>query len=625
MALAIDASTPAVATQGSATTATITTASFTPPAGALLLILWSGNTAGGFNPTTPTVTDNLGAHLTYTLLDWQSRANAPTVDGQAASWWATVGTSAAMTVTVTTGTSQNNKEAELQVIVITGQAASPIGAHGKSGSTSAASIAQTYTAAATSGWGFIGVCDWSALGVETAGTGCTAISAGDVGIGQISYGNLRRTTADDSNGVSNTLNVTVPGTSTALSWVYAEVLPAAGGAAGTLPVDPTISQAAPQRTPGQVYVTRSTADPTAPPAGPVPLPVDGPAGIPPRVAGTTFVAAPRAEPYLDPPGWRQPAAAAYVAPRTGSALIVATRTDPAAVVDLPPAPLVDTVRTPTPIVVGTATITRSTADPDFPPVPVVELSRATPPATLAGTATMARPTADSAAVIDFPPVELVQLARAALPPALAGTATMTRPTADPPAVADFPPIPIVETSRPNGGPPMPGSIAITRPAADPTTPTQPAPVVLIVRTATWPTVAPTAVVDRSTADPTPDARQPIAIATIGMPAETLGWAILTRSVAPPPQPTITPATIEMPTPMPIRIGTAAVGVPRTDPPPAYVPIMVGLDGSARAGTIEGNTPSPASLDGPTTLGTVDGSTVQPGALDGRTTITGGIS
>lgn len=222
MALAIDASTPAVATSS---VAACTTASFNPPAGSLLLVKWAGNSTG--LPPQPSITDNLGVHLTYTLIDWVSAADTGR-DSQAAQWWALVGAGGAMTVTVTNNSTGGFVHAGLNVVVYTGQHATPIGAHGKAGSGSAASIAQSYTAQADSGQGHIAVCDWDALGAETAGTGCTLTNGGSGTIaGQISYGFLRRTLTDDVNGVSNTLNVTLPGTSTHLSWTWSEVVPAA--------------------------------------------------------------------------------------------------------------------------------------------------------------------------------------------------------------------------------------------------------------------------------------------------------------------------------------------------------------------------------------------------------------
>jgi hypothetical protein len=222
VALAIDASSPAAVTS---TTSTVTTASFTPPAGALLEISWSADSQLGVNPSAPSITDNLGAHLTYTPQAWQSRADAPNVDGQCAIWTAPVVTSAAMTITVT-----NNAGAGIggavQVRVWTDGGNTPtVGAKGKAGSASASSIAQSYTAQATGGQGVIAVCDDDELGAETAGTGCTMDASGIVSAAN-AYGFARRTIADDSNGGSNTLNVTLPSTSLHLGWVYVEILPA---------------------------------------------------------------------------------------------------------------------------------------------------------------------------------------------------------------------------------------------------------------------------------------------------------------------------------------------------------------------------------------------------------------
>lgn len=231
MALAIDASTPAIATSSSTTVATLTSNSFTPPAGSVLLIEWVGNSHTGVNPTTPGITDNLGAHLAYTLIDWQSRNDSPTVDGQAATWWANVGTSAAMTITTTNNVTGGNLELQqaLRIVVLTGaDTTTPIGAHGKAGSASAALIAQNYTAQATGGWGFISAADWDALPAMSAGTGCTLDGSAVIPTNQLTYGFLRRTSADDTSGSTNTLNVTIGGTSTHLNWVYVEVQPAGG-------------------------------------------------------------------------------------------------------------------------------------------------------------------------------------------------------------------------------------------------------------------------------------------------------------------------------------------------------------------------------------------------------------
>lgn len=226
MALAIDASTPAVATSA---TITVTTASFTPPAGAKLLIGWSGNSDSLNPPGNPTITDNLGAHLTYTLADFASRLDSPFVAGMAAMWTSEVGSSAAMTVSVTNPENPNGAGNQLKVWVITGaDSTTPYGAHGKAGSTSQTSIAQNYTAQATGGQGFIVVNDWDATAAMTAGTGMT--SDGSAINNGVTYGFFHRTSADDTNGVTNTLNVTRSVSSTSIHWCYVEILPAGAGA-----------------------------------------------------------------------------------------------------------------------------------------------------------------------------------------------------------------------------------------------------------------------------------------------------------------------------------------------------------------------------------------------------------
>lgn len=230
MALALDGSSPAIATAIN-TSQTVVTASFTPPTGSVLLVAWSGNSGANNTPSAPSITDSLGAHLTYTLVDHVSRSDSPACDGQAATWWATVGTSAAMTVTVTNNAAAASQwAAALQVWVWTGaDTAAPVGAHGKTAQTSGSAVSQNYTAQRAGGRGVLVINDWDATGAETAGSGCTFTGGGTGSIGptNISYGFLLRTTADDVAGSTNTLALTLPGASTAQHWAYAEVLPVA--------------------------------------------------------------------------------------------------------------------------------------------------------------------------------------------------------------------------------------------------------------------------------------------------------------------------------------------------------------------------------------------------------------
>jgi len=224
----IDGSSPADKQQSDGAIAACPSDSFTPPDGALLLICWTSNSHPTTNPSAPAITDNLGSHLTYNLVGWRSHADtSPVVAGQTAMWWAQVTTSAAMTVTVTSGAASGYRASQLKIQVITGHdPLNPIGATGKAGSAGpVSSFSQNYTAQATSGQGFLTCSDWDASGTGSGGTGCDMLAAGTVPSSQFSYIQVCRSLPDDSNGSTNTLNVTLAGNSQNLSWVYVEVLP----------------------------------------------------------------------------------------------------------------------------------------------------------------------------------------------------------------------------------------------------------------------------------------------------------------------------------------------------------------------------------------------------------------
>jgi hypothetical protein len=228
MALLIDASSPAIAVQATGTTATVASASFTPPAGSTLLIRYSANTIDPVDPGNPTITDSLGAHLTYTSVDIGKRPDTSAADGQVATWTAQVASSAAMTITVTNGAASPNRHAALAVTVLTGaDTSTPVGQHGKNSSaTTIASIAQGYTATRTGSWGFLVVADWFDVGAETAGgSGNTLEGSADVAA-NYTYAFLRRTTADGVASSTTTVTATLPGNSSNIRWAWIEILPA---------------------------------------------------------------------------------------------------------------------------------------------------------------------------------------------------------------------------------------------------------------------------------------------------------------------------------------------------------------------------------------------------------------
>jgi hypothetical protein len=181
VALAIDASSPAVAQNiTAASTDTATTASFTPPANSLLVVLVSGDTFAAGTNSTWTITDNLATHLTYTQRVYSSSTDTPNAGGSALIYTAPVTTSAPMTVSVTNAAGSGTGRP-----VHTGAGAngyqwlnSYSRGNGKLSSTSGASLAASYTASANGSWGFAAVQDWNATGTMTAGgTGNTIIAS----------------------------------------------------------------------------------------------------------------------------------------------------------------------------------------------------------------------------------------------------------------------------------------------------------------------------------------------------------------------------------------------------------------------------------------------------------------
>jgi hypothetical protein len=547
----IDSSTPAAATNAGATVAVT---SFTPPAGALLLIRWSGNTGSASTPASPTITDNLGAHLTYTLLDWQSHANTPTRSGQAAQWWAVVATSAAMTISVTNHDPSDAAGNALHVTVLTDAGGTPtIGAHGKSGSASAASIAQNFTGTAASSWGFIGVADWTATGTETSGTGCTLINGGSGSIGTaLSYGFHRRTTADGTNGGTTTLNVTLPATSTDLSWVYAEVVPPAGAATGNPPRS-LVTQ--PWVTPpavGSAYVERITNPPLPP--GLLPRVVVAQPIPPPPPPGAVVVVRVRSAPYLDPPSYRPQIVAPLMSPLLPGRVGLATpRAEPAVTPDVPPAPVVvggDRAVMAPGAAGAVLVLPRPAEDAPLPPAQPVYVDAARPP-TAPGAVLLTRSTADP----DFPPVVEPIIAGARPAPPAAGPAVLLRPVTDPAAAPAAPPVVEPVTAR-GFAPAAAGAVVLVRqvPAAVAAPDVPPVPAVLVRSGATVTPVAAVSTLTASRADPATDTRTPQLVTAQTLSPARAGAVAVTRPHADPPS-TIRPALVATPAGW-IRIGSA---------------------------------------------------------------------
>jgi hypothetical protein len=260
MPVAVDASSPALVRVASGVA---TTASFTAPAGSLLLAMY---TIANTGTATDTVTDSGG-------LTWSS-AVVKIGDGTrlyCAIRWAYQETSAARTVTVNPGTSANNRI--LQVLVLTGgDGAGPVGATATGDTTTSTIMTQALTSTAAGSMAFAVYADNNGLAQPTAATGTTRHSANNTAeTGAFLY----QTAASTASGETMTIASTAPN-SNQLSWGMVEILPVAAGTSVNAEHAPTTVAAA------DIDATASgAAEPTA--ATPVLAGNDG-AG---QVAATT--------------------------------------------------------------------------------------------------------------------------------------------------------------------------------------------------------------------------------------------------------------------------------------------------------------------------------------------------
>jgi hypothetical protein len=224
--LAIDASTPA-ATTGAGPS--LPSNSFSPPANSLIIVGFNGDSQGGVNPATPSITDSLGSHLTWTLVQFASHADTPAVNGQSALWWAQTSTApGSMTVTVTNNAAAGTGgQVKPWVFTDSSGSAPTVGASNKGTLTGTNGIVATYTATATNSWG-VGVAqDNTGAATFSALSGCTQ-DDGFVGSNGDSSSFLRRTVADGVNGNTTTLTWSLTITSSDITWAILEVVPVPG-------------------------------------------------------------------------------------------------------------------------------------------------------------------------------------------------------------------------------------------------------------------------------------------------------------------------------------------------------------------------------------------------------------
>ncbi len=219
-ALAIDASSPPSVNNN---TYTVTTASFTPPAGSVLYILIGLNSTSSSHNKVTNVSDNLGGSgLSYTQVLKEGTENGN--DTVSYLYTATVSTAQAMTVSVTQF--QNfSFFLWFKVLVITGAStASSVGASG-GGKGATGVINDSYVSTANNSWGWLVYSDWHGVGIPTAGAGQTVYDSfqdvGDV----TSYAIIQQNSTTASSGTSVTMSTTAPVAGAQTAHLYFEMKP----------------------------------------------------------------------------------------------------------------------------------------------------------------------------------------------------------------------------------------------------------------------------------------------------------------------------------------------------------------------------------------------------------------
>lgn len=208
MALAIDASTPAEFS--TATTLSITSASFTPPAGSLLVVLYGAN-GGSSQDVSIASISNTGTGFTWARRARKNKNAASNggagEPGGAEIWTAVATVSQSMTVTVTGVDTGSGRDKWAKIVVLTGADTNTLTNVGAASNGSGLpSVALTGCVAGS--YVFAAASDWAQAGNCTPGTAQTLIDEYD-NAGQISIHGWRTTNTLAAAG-SQTMNLTAP-------------------------------------------------------------------------------------------------------------------------------------------------------------------------------------------------------------------------------------------------------------------------------------------------------------------------------------------------------------------------------------------------------------------------------
>lgn len=218
MVLALDGSTP---TFVKGTSNPATTASFSPPANAMLIAFAEADEGNTFSVS--------GGSLTWTQIDSLSGGGGVA----SVSSWRAFTTTAPGSITVSSTRTGGFTANSLKVLVFTGAETSFTGAH-----SIASSNTTSATATQTGSWFWAGLGQDSGSTSDAAGTGCSWNDA-EAAFGGISGGILKRTTADATNGSSTTMSA---GSSAAGMAIVMVEVKAASASTAVFPLRPRLMQ-----------------------------------------------------------------------------------------------------------------------------------------------------------------------------------------------------------------------------------------------------------------------------------------------------------------------------------------------------------------------------------------------
>lgn len=224
----VDASSPIRFTGTPANNVDITSASFTPPAGSVLVVCVSADTNGSADNITIAVS---GGSLTYTNRVERDPGDGGANAGHASIWTAVQPSSVSMTVSVrrTAGNGSTGRISVKVYVVTSANTTTPNGAVGEGSSTTNNITPNAYTSTENNSLGFGCATDWAQLGLPTS---TDTEDAADYA-GAISVISLFKAADTPTSGTTVTVNFDAGGTGNAeWNWVALEILP------GAAPADP---------------------------------------------------------------------------------------------------------------------------------------------------------------------------------------------------------------------------------------------------------------------------------------------------------------------------------------------------------------------------------------------------